>query len=396
MDSASLPNLSDPPERNLTATEAHDETRVAGIAGKGTEKVNQSWVSAAKDRECLKKYEVEISMKEGKHMVEIPDDVISDSTPLWEDFVVGKFLDLAPHVAKVHMVLNKIWKYGDESTTVEVYEVNATTMRFRVSSSKAREKILRRGMWNIAGVPMVVANWSPKTEEEKQEEEAIPVWVYVRKVPLHMFSWERLSLITSPVGFPVRLHPEMVACSNFDEAKVFVNVDVSKALPKEISFTKNGKEFTAEFHYPWLPSRCNVCDKWGHVESVCVMKSKEKKKKEVSIGNSEAKQDDICEVESEKKELGTGRSGERVENNDTEEHGNIRNVIVGGQGSKSWSLVSPAKIRRSTASTSKGSDEIQISSSKFSVLCDEAEEGEIVGDGQHRDEEETGRSRRSG
>ena len=85
-------------------------------------------------------------MKEGKHTVEIPDDVISDSTPLWEDFVVGKFLDLAPHVAKVHMVLNKIWKYGDESTKVEVYEVNATTMRFRVSSSKAREKILRRGM----------------------------------------------------------------------------------------------------------------------------------------------------------------------------------------------------------------------------------------------------------
>lgn len=189
--------------------------------------------------------------------------------------------------------------------------------------------------------------------------------------------------------FPVRLHPEMVACSNFDEAKVFVNVDVSKALPKEINFTKNGKEFTAEFHYPWLSSRCNVCDKWWHVESVCVMKSKEKKKKEVSIGNSEAKQDEICEVESEKKELGTGRSGERVENNDTEEHENIGNVIVGGQGSKSWSLVSPAKIGRSTASTSKVSDEIQISSSKFSVLCDEAEEGKIVGDGQHRDEGET-------
>lgn len=188
MDSTSLPDLSDPPERNLTVTEAQDETRVADIAGKGTEKVNQSWVSAAKDRKCLKKYEVEVSMKEGKHTVEIPDDVISDSTPLWEDFVVGKFLDLAPHVAKVHMVLNKIWKYGDESTRVEVYEVNVTTMRFRVSSSKAREKILRRGMWNIAGVPMVVANWSPKTEEEKQEEEAIPMWVYVRKVPLHMFS----------------------------------------------------------------------------------------------------------------------------------------------------------------------------------------------------------------
>lgn len=27
-----------------------------------------------------------------------------DSTPLWDDFVVGNNLDLAPHMAKVHMV----------------------------------------------------------------------------------------------------------------------------------------------------------------------------------------------------------------------------------------------------------------------------------------------------
>ena len=78
--------------------------------------------------------------------MEIPDEVITESTPLWDDFLVGKFLDLAPHVAKVHMVLNKIWKYGDLSSKVEVYEGNATTMRFKISDQKAREKILRRGI----------------------------------------------------------------------------------------------------------------------------------------------------------------------------------------------------------------------------------------------------------
>lgn len=44
------------------------------------------------------------------------------------------------------MVLNKIWKYGDLSSKVEVYEVNATTMSFKISDQKAREKILRRGI----------------------------------------------------------------------------------------------------------------------------------------------------------------------------------------------------------------------------------------------------------
>ncbi|KAF8115343.1 hypothetical protein N665_0028s0005, partial [Sinapis alba] len=179
--------------------------------------------------------------------------------PLWEDFIVGKFLDISPHVAKVHMVLNKIWKYGDVSTNVDVYEVNATTMRFRVSSLKAREIFLKRGMWNIADVPMIVTKWTPRSEEEKQEEEAVPMWVHLHGVPLHMYSWKGLSFITSAVGSPVKLHQETIACSNLAVAKVFANFDVSK-------------EFVVDFHFPWLPSRCKLCDKWGHTDEVCMIK----------------------------------------------------------------------------------------------------------------------------
>lgn len=47
-----------------------------------------------------------------------------------------------------------------------------------------------------------------------------------------------------------------------------MNVDVTEILPKEIEF-QDGKEFTIGFHYPWLPSKCNLCGKWGHTEKVC-------------------------------------------------------------------------------------------------------------------------------
>lgn len=126
------------------------------------QKLDQSWATVAKDKKSLKKYEVEIMDQGGKQTVAIPDEVITESTPLWVDFVIGNFLDQAPHVAKVHMVLNKIWRYGDVSAKVEVYEVNDTMMRFKVSDSKAREKILRRGMWNIVGVPMIMKKMDSK------------------------------------------------------------------------------------------------------------------------------------------------------------------------------------------------------------------------------------------
>ncbi|KAL0713652.1 hypothetical protein Bca4012_020630 [Brassica carinata] len=268
MGSADLPSSSDPPERDR---EVHDGVEDSGIeTGSGNVDLTKvdlkeeapKWVSVAHDKRSLKKYEAEVTTIDGKNKVVIPDNLLSDATPLWEDFIVGKFLDISPHIAKVHMVVNKIWSYVDSTSKVEVFYVNATMMRFKIKNQKIREKILKRGMWNIAGVPMIVRKWTLKTEEEKQEEEVIPMWVHLRKVPLYIFSWEALSFMTSTVGFPVHLHPDTLACSNFEEAKIFVNVDVSKPLHKEIDFTIEGKEFTAEFYYPWLPSRCKICEKW--------------------------------------------------------------------------------------------------------------------------------------
>ncbi|XP_048636569.1 uncharacterized protein LOC125609299 [Brassica napus] len=372
MDSAIPLDRSDSLGSDLVCTEVGVNREEVGV-------VRVEDLADQEEVEVLQKYDIDVSMKDGKHTVEVPDEVISDSTSLWEDFIVEKFLDLVPHVAKVHMVLNKIWSYSELDSKVEVYEVNATTMRFRVSNPKARAKVLRRGMWNIAGVPMVVAKWTPKTEEEKQEEEAIPMWVHLRKVPLHMYSWKGLSFITTAVGFPARLHPETVVCSNFEVAKVFVNVDVSKVLPKEINFTKNGKEFTVQFHYPWLPSRCNLCEKWGHVDKVCVMKSKGMKLNERSNTRIDAPVDDAEVVETvNEKEMEKEGSNNSIAEKAVSDIGTSQEASV-----KAWSLVSPSKVGRAQVqSPSKPADEVMISASKFSILSDEVEEGEILVDEQ--------------
>ena len=276
----------------------------------GEKKMDQSWAAVAQDKKSLKKYDVEILEKGGKQTVKIPEEVITKSTPIWDDFLVVKFLDQAPHVAKVHMVLNKIWKYGDLAAKVEVYEVNETMMRFKVLNPKAREKIIRRGMWNIVGIPMIVSKWTPRSEEEKQEEDMIPMWINLTKVPLHMFSWEGLSLLASPVGFPVKLYPETLACTGFEVVKIFVKVDVTKVLPKEMSFTSRGEEFTVEFDYPWLLSKCKHCDKWGHSEKVCAMGKKGKEKETAPDLKDDNVRKDGEEHKEESAGVSVGDSGE--------------------------------------------------------------------------------------
>lgn len=76
----------------------------------------------------------------------VPEDVLGD-TPLWDDFLVGRFLSHAPHVAKIHVVVNKIWPLGDKSIKMDVYAVNDKMVNFRIRDSAVRTRVLRRGMW---------------------------------------------------------------------------------------------------------------------------------------------------------------------------------------------------------------------------------------------------------
>ncbi|XP_010461690.1 PREDICTED: uncharacterized protein LOC104742386 [Camelina sativa] len=126
-------------------------------------------------------------------------------------------------------------------------------------------------MWNIAGVPMMLTNWSPLPEDDQPVITSMPLCVTLKNVLHSLFSWEGLGFLTSPIGNPIRLHPDTELCSKFDEAKVFVEVNLTNSLPSSFRFKLNTKEdVTIEFQYPWLPPRCSRCQKWGHSGEGCV------------------------------------------------------------------------------------------------------------------------------
>lgn len=215
-----------------------------------------SWSSVVQNRPSLSKYDFSIQEIDGSPCVEVPDHIIDNSTPLWEDFLIGMFLAPAPHVAKIHVIVNKIWPLGDKSIKIDVFVVNKTTVKFRIKEDSVRARILRRGMWNVAEIPMVVSKWSPVVEESQSVIKSLPIWVLLKNVPRKMFSWDGIGFLASPVGDPKRLHPDTVECKSFEVAKVFVEADLTRELPKSFRFKSDkGVDAIVEYEYPWLPSR---------------------------------------------------------------------------------------------------------------------------------------------
>lgn len=244
-----------------------------------------------------------------------------------------------------------------------------------------RQRILKRGMWNIADVPLVVSKWSPIAEESTPEA-TVPLWVHLKNVPMSMFSWEGLSFMTSAVGFPDRLHPETVACTNFEVAKVFVNADLEKDFPKAINFTIDGKVHCIEYVYPWLPSRCDKCGKWGHLEQRCGQKKKSTQ--EESLQKTERRnemKEGVNSVEKLNEKEEVQRKGDQA----TSEKVAAVSEVEEGQIENEWLDVTPGKAGRNSEQKRdlKYGEVRIISSSRFSALSilegeEELEENEKV------------------
>lgn len=338
---------------------------------RGSGSGDSSWVEVAQEKKVLKKYNLEIVDQEGEKTVEIPDDIINKANHLWDDYLIGKFLDTAPHIARVHAIVNKIWNLGDKSTKIEVHGVDETTMKFKVSNPVMRARILKRGMWNIGNIPLIMTKWTPNELKEKPEVKSIPLWVHLKNVPMNMFSWQGLSFITSAVGTPKHLHPETASCSNFKVAKIFVLADLSKELPRKINFTKEGISSLVEFSYPWLPPRCNKCGKWGHLEKACIVNA-EKLVNQIKEGEIEMEEVRDTEVVRKEEEV-------RDENLIVEEmvqENTVEEQIEEGQFIEEWSEVTPGKGSKSP--DLKYGEVRILTPSRFSTLLEVDESGDRI------------------
>jgi len=204
----------------------------------------------------------------------VPKEVFAGAKPLWEDFLIGKFLNTkAPHVGKVHMIVNKIWRLGDKSSLIDVFEIDETTIKFRIRNAAMRQRVLNKGMWNIMDIPMIISKWTPYPEEVQPAMKSIPLWITLTSVPFSMFTDKGLEFLASAVGKPIRLHPKTEACESFEEARVLVEADLTKDLPKEyvLAGEEEGElEAVVQYAYPWLPPRCSCCQNWGHLHNTCL------------------------------------------------------------------------------------------------------------------------------
>lgn len=171
----------------------------------------------------------------------------------------------APHIGTIHSTVNRIWSSPGRVSKIVVQFIGKKTVLFRVEDEQTRRRIVQRKFWHIGEVPLVLNEWNPESEKAPPDLSAMPLWVDLTNVPGYLYSKKGLSFLSRTAGKFVKLHPNTERCVRLDVARVLVEVDLEKPLPKKICFKgREGEDVTVVVHYPWLPPCCDVCSKWGH------------------------------------------------------------------------------------------------------------------------------------
>ena len=188
----------------------------------------------------------EFVVKDGVAELVIPAELMEDANPLWKCFVVGYFMNTAPHIGSVHATVNRIWSSVGKESRIHVQFIGKTIVLFRIEDASTRSRVLNRKFWHISEVPLMVGEWTPETARSPLDLSAMPLWVDLQNVPGYLYSKKGLSFLAHTMGKFIKLHPNTERCIRIDVARVLVEVDLTKPLPSKISFRgKDGSNVVA-------------------------------------------------------------------------------------------------------------------------------------------------------
>ena len=139
----------------------------------------------------------------------------------------------------------------------------------------------------IAGQVMRIQAWTPNFKQE-EEFPLVPILIILPELPWHCYNKEVITSLLSPIGRVLYLDFASINKTRGSQARVKVQVDLTKDRPPHIWMGHIGENITdgrwQKIEYDSIPDYCFYCKHQGHKESNCIFKQRDednKKRKEL-------------------------------------------------------------------------------------------------------------------
>lgn len=197
------------------------------------------------------------------HSLKITEDMLTENSTQWNRCMIGFFPGFRMPFHAVNSIASRAWRqYGLETvmTTANGF------MIFRFNTEEEMHAVLEKGPWMFGGKNIILQQWHPRFQFDKNKIATLPVWVRLHGLPFPLWSKQGLSLAASMVGRPLSCDELTYSCTRLEYARLCVEVDA--ALPFihsfEIDSPLSTTSITVTVDYEWKPPSCDKCKVFGH------------------------------------------------------------------------------------------------------------------------------------
>lgn len=181
---------------------------------------------------------------------------------VWKKSVVVYVVGIKPTVESLKIYINAGW-LGIHEYKVFEHEEGYFIIQFKASEDC--DNVLKGGPYFMGGRPVIVKQWCPGFDMEKEILKNVPVWVRFPNLPLFCWGVECLSRIASVLGVPIMDDDNTMMQKRISYARVLIDIDVTQDLPECIKVEGlNGDTFDQKLVFDWVPPFCEKCKKAGH------------------------------------------------------------------------------------------------------------------------------------
>jgi len=223
-----------------------------------------SWANKVRVSDSSTRFTLEaLTRQPPGHRLQVSDEMLLDNAEQWRRCMVGFFPGYRMPYHAVNTIASRVWKQcGLENVTT----TSNGFMIFRFATEEQMHAVLEKGPWMFGGKNIVLQQWHPRIQFDKNKISTLPVWIRLHGLPFPLWSKQGLSLAASMVGKPLSCDESTYNCTRLEYARLCVEIDASLPYVSEfeIESTLSPEPINIKVEYEWKPSRCEKCSIFGH------------------------------------------------------------------------------------------------------------------------------------
>lgn len=234
----------------------------------------------AKKGISIKLTEPKITTKQGlPSVLYVKDEVIKDLAAACKYTLFGKFVYTMP---KVELIRKNFILQTQLSGGVKIAHFNSRHIYIDLDNELDYNMVWTKQRMTIAGQIIRIQAWTPSFKPNEKTP-LVPIWVSLPELPWHCYNKEFITGLLSPIGRVLYLNSASVNKTRGNQARLKVQVDLTKARPPHIWIGYKGEDITdgrwQKIDYDSIPGYCFYCKHQGHKEVDCIIKQRDEDNK---------------------------------------------------------------------------------------------------------------------